>query len=277
MTSDSVSGGGRTPDELASQVRFLEAEVTDLRRRLDDAPGRLARPRAAARRRPALAGGRDLPERAARPDPARGPRPDHEAQGGGRPAGPAAGRLRHLPRPQRGRLDRRLHRRPQAAGQRQPQRRPRRRSQRGQEVMLNEALNVVAALEFEEVGEVVMLKELLADGERALVIANADEERVVRLAEPLRERHHPRRRLAAAGLPGRLRLREGPEVRGRGARPRGGPRHRLRRRSAASAARSSRSATPSSCPTCTPSCSRSTSSSRPRACCSTARPAAARR
>jgi proteasome-associated ATPase len=57
---------------------------------------------------------------------------------------------------------------------------------RGQEVMLNEALNVVAALEFEEIGEVVMFKELLADGERALIIANADEERVVRLAEPLR-------------------------------------------------------------------------------------------
>ena len=52
--------------------------------------------------------------------------------------------------------------------------------------MLNEALNVVAALDFEEIGEVVMLKEILADGERALVIANADEERVVRLAEPLR-------------------------------------------------------------------------------------------
>lgn len=57
---------------------------------------------------------------------------------------------------------------------------------RGQEVMLNEALNVVAALEFEEIGEVVMFKELLADGDRALIIANADEERVVRLAEPLR-------------------------------------------------------------------------------------------
>ena len=57
----------------------------------------------------------------------------------------------------------------------------------GQEVMLNEALNVVLALEFEKVGEVVMLKELLADGLRALVIANADEEKVVRLAEPLRE------------------------------------------------------------------------------------------
>ncbi|TYB41447.1 proteasome ATPase [Actinomadura chibensis] len=58
--------------------------------------------------------------------------------------------------------------------------------QRGQEVMLNEALNVVEALAFEEQGEVVMLKELFDDGERALVIAHADEERVVKLAEPLR-------------------------------------------------------------------------------------------
>ncbi|MBO2449849.1 proteasome ATPase [Actinomadura barringtoniae] len=57
---------------------------------------------------------------------------------------------------------------------------------RGQEVMLNEALNVVEALEFEEQGEVVMLKELFDDGERALVIAHADEERVIKLAEPLR-------------------------------------------------------------------------------------------
>ncbi|HEX6472393.1 MAG TPA: proteasome ATPase [Streptosporangiaceae bacterium] len=57
---------------------------------------------------------------------------------------------------------------------------------RGQEVMLNEALNVVEALEFEEQGEVVMLKEVFEDGERALVIARADEERVVKLAEPLR-------------------------------------------------------------------------------------------
>src|SRR3954454_19978953 len=32
-----------------------------------------------------------------------------------------------------------------------------------------------------------MLKEFLADGDRVLVIANADEERVVRIAEPLRE------------------------------------------------------------------------------------------
>jgi proteasome-associated ATPase len=55
----------------------------------------------------------------------------------------------------------------------------------GQEVVLNEALNVVIAQSYETVGEVVMLKEVLADGSRALVISQADEERVVRLAEPL--------------------------------------------------------------------------------------------
>jgi len=57
----------------------------------------------------------------------------------------------------------------------------------GQEVVLNEALNVVVAQAYETVGEVVMLKEVLEDGDRALVISHADEERVVRLAEPLRD------------------------------------------------------------------------------------------
>ena len=56
---------------------------------------------------------------------------------------------------------------------------------RGQEVMLNEALNVVLALAFERQGEVVMLKELLEDGERALVLGQTDQERVVMLAESL--------------------------------------------------------------------------------------------
>ncbi|HEX7188590.1 MAG TPA: proteasome ATPase [Actinomycetes bacterium] len=60
---------------------------------------------------------------------------------------------------------------------------------RGQEVMLNEAMNVVAALHFESIGEVVMLKEVLADGERALVVGHTDDEKVVRLAEPLRLEH----------------------------------------------------------------------------------------
>jgi proteasome-associated ATPase len=56
----------------------------------------------------------------------------------------------------------------------------------GQEVVLNEALNVVIARGYESVGEIVMLKEILEDGDRALVISHADEERVARLAEPLR-------------------------------------------------------------------------------------------
>ena len=60
---------------------------------------------------------------------------------------------------------------------------------RGQEVMLNEAMNVVAALEFERLGEVVQIKEILAGADRALVTAHADEERVVMLAQPLLD--HP--------------------------------------------------------------------------------------
>ncbi|GJF27452.1 proteasome-associated ATPase [Kitasatospora sp. NE20-6] len=58
---------------------------------------------------------------------------------------------------------------------------------RGQEVMLNEALNIVDAMAFESIGDIVTLKEVLEDGERALVIGHTDEERVVRLAEPLRD------------------------------------------------------------------------------------------
>src|SRR5437764_5605476 len=58
--------------------------------------------------------------------------------------------------------------------------------QHGQEVMLNEAMNVVAARGFERAGEVVMLKEILEGGDRALVIGHTDEERVVYLADILR-------------------------------------------------------------------------------------------
>jgi len=54
----------------------------------------------------------------------------------------------------------------------------------GREVMLNEALNVVATCGFERIGEIVMLKEIL-DGDRVLVVAHADEERVCRKAESL--------------------------------------------------------------------------------------------
>jgi proteasome-associated ATPase len=56
---------------------------------------------------------------------------------------------------------------------------------RGQEVVLNESLNVVLARQGEDSGEVVTLKELLEDGRRAIVYARADEERVVELSATL--------------------------------------------------------------------------------------------
>ncbi len=56
---------------------------------------------------------------------------------------------------------------------------------RGQEVVLNESLNVVLTRGAEVSGEVITLKELLEDGKRAMVVGRADEERVVELAEHL--------------------------------------------------------------------------------------------
>lgn len=56
---------------------------------------------------------------------------------------------------------------------------------KGQTVRLNEALTVVEAGTFEAVGEISTLREILADGHRALVVGHADEERVVWLADPL--------------------------------------------------------------------------------------------
>jgi proteasome-associated ATPase len=56
---------------------------------------------------------------------------------------------------------------------------------RGQEVVLNESLNVVLARGVETQGEVVVFKELLEDGRRALILGRADEERVAEIAEDL--------------------------------------------------------------------------------------------
>ncbi len=56
---------------------------------------------------------------------------------------------------------------------------------RGQEVLLNEAYNVVEARSFEVQGLVVRLKEVL-HSDRAIVSLHADEERVAELAEPLK-------------------------------------------------------------------------------------------
>ena len=57
--------------------------------------------------------------------------------------------------------------------------------QRGNEVVLNESLSVILAREGEGSGEVVVLKEVLDDGRRALVFGRADEERVAELSDAL--------------------------------------------------------------------------------------------
>jgi proteasome-associated ATPase len=58
--------------------------------------------------------------------------------------------------------------------------------QLGQELVLNEAFNVVEVKGFQVQGEVVWIKEILDDG-RAIVSLHADEERVVRLTQRLKE------------------------------------------------------------------------------------------
>ena len=60
---------------------------------------------------------------------------------------------------------------------------------RGQSLRLNEALTVVEAGEYERIGEVCALREILTDEDgsrtRALIIGHADEERVIHLADSL--------------------------------------------------------------------------------------------
>ena len=168
------------------QVRFLEAEVTDLRRRLSDAPGshRTVELRLADAQR-SLAAVTSQNERLAQTLREARDQITKLKEEVDRLAQPPAGFGTFLQRNDDDSVDvftggRKLRVNVSPDVELDDLR-------RGQEVMLNEALNVVAALEFEQVGEVVMFKELLADGERALIIANADEEKVVRLAAPLRE------------------------------------------------------------------------------------------
>ncbi len=186
MSGQSPSGGSRPPEDWEAQVAFLEREVATLRRRLAEAPGssraveqhladtqqslaavtaqneRLAQTLREAREQ--IITLKDEVDRLAQPPSGYGvflqANEDESVDifTGGRKL-----RVSVSPNVEVEEL------------------------RKGQEVMLNEALNVVAALAFETVGETVMLKELLADGERALCIANADEERVVRLAAPLLE------------------------------------------------------------------------------------------
>jgi proteasome-associated ATPase len=186
--SDSGSGrsSSRTPEELESQLGFLEEEVIDLRRRLADGPthSRAIEQRLAETQR-SLAAVTAQNERLAQTLREARDQIMTLKEEVDRLAQPPAGFGTFLGRNDDDTIDvftggRKLRVNVSPSVDLDE-------LQRGQEVMLNEALNVVAALSFEEVGEVVMLKEILADGDRVLVIANADEERVVRIAEPLRD------------------------------------------------------------------------------------------
>ncbi len=181
-----ASENPRTAEELASQVRFLEAEIADLRRRLTDGPvhSRAIEQRLTDTQR-SLAAVTSQNERLAQTLREARDQIVTLKDEVDRLAQPPAGFGTFLSRNEDDSIDvftggRKLRVNVSPSVDLDD-------LKRGQEVMLNEALNVVAALEFEEVGEVVMLKEILADGDRVLVIANADEERVVRIAEPLRD------------------------------------------------------------------------------------------
>jgi proteasome-associated ATPase len=183
--SESGSGkSGRTPHELESQVGFLEDEVNDLRRRLAEHPvhSRALEQRLAETQR-SLAAVTAQNERLAQTLREARDQITTLKEEVDRLAQPPAGFGTFLCRNDDDSIDvftggRKLRVNVSPSVDLDS-------LKRGQEVMLNEALNVVAAMEFEQVGEVVMLKEILADEDRVLVIANADEERVVRLAEPL--------------------------------------------------------------------------------------------
>lgn len=55
----------------------------------------------------------------------------------------------------------------------------------GREVVLNDSMNIIAVHGFEKAGELVTLKSVLEDENRAVVIGRADEEKVVRIADSL--------------------------------------------------------------------------------------------
>jgi proteasome-associated ATPase len=176
---------GGSARELAEQVRYLEAEVGDLRRRLSDSPGQARglelRLADTQRSLSAVTAQNERLAQTLREAREQIMKLKEEVD---RLAQPPAGFGIFLQRNEDDSVDvftggRKLRVNVSPAVELDS-------LVKGQEVMLNEALNVVAALDFEEVGEVVMFKELLADGARALVIANADEERVVRLADPLK-------------------------------------------------------------------------------------------
>ena len=264
-----------TRERLEAERESLEAEIAALRARGQATPAQL-RTLERDLTGPALpAVHRVRAERAPRAHPARRPRADRHAEVRGRPAGPAAGRLRHRHRGLRRRHRRHPHQRPQDARRGQPLPRggpagagPRGHAQRGDEHRRR------ARLRDHRRG-----RALQGDPRRRPGARRRPGRRGAGLpgrGVPRRP-DHPGRRRAAARVALRLRLRAHPQGRGRRPRARGGARHRLHRHRRAHRPDRGDPRRRRAARTCTPTSTSSTSSSRRRACCSTARPAAARR
>ena len=217
---------------LLSQISYLEEEIGLLRRKVADSPRQVrqleeriaeAEGRAAflSERNDKLAGTlRDAREQLVSLK-------EEVDRLGQPPVG-----LRHLPEPARRRHGRRLHRRPQAAGHalaerrgRGPAHRPGGHAQRGDEHRRGARLRARRRRRHAQGA---------AGADRRRDAAGAGHRAHRRGAGGLPRRladraAAARRRLAAAGVAVGLRLRADPEERGRGARPRRGPRHRLQR------------------------------------------------
>ena len=156
-SSSASGGGGRSARELSEQVQFLESEVTDLRRRLSDAPGhsRGLELRLADTQR-SLSAVTAQNERLAQTLREARDQIMKLKEEVDRLAQPPAGFGTCIQRNEDDSVDvftggRKLRVNVSPAVEIDT-------LVKGQEVMLNEALNVVAALDFEEVGDVVMFK-----------------------------------------------------------------------------------------------------------------------
>ena len=186
MSASNSGGSGRSPEDWQAQVEYLREEVEELRRRLLESPGstRLVEQRLADTQR-SLAAVTAQNERLAQTLREARDQILTLKEEVDRLAQPPSGFGVFLQRNEDDSIDvftggRKLRVQVSPSVDLDELR-------KGQEVMLNEALNVVAALTFETVGETVMLKEILADGDRVLCIANADEERIARIADPLKD------------------------------------------------------------------------------------------
>ncbi len=186
MSASGSGGSGRAPEDWQAQVGYLQDEVEELRRRLLESPGssRMVEQRLADTQR-SLAAVTSQNERLAQTLREARDQILTLKEEVDRLAQPPSGFGVFLQRNEDDSIDvftggRKLRVQVSPSVDLDDLR-------KGQEVMLNEAMNVVAALKFEEVGETVMLKEILADGDRVLCIANADEERIARIADPLKD------------------------------------------------------------------------------------------